>query len=204
MGINFIALVRCPEAAGNYPALIQDLWNSHIPSVRGLRQAWLDAGGTACWEHIAPSWRWVNSGEIATWPIAFPCLDRSLGTRENFAVTFGHECILIYHGSPWLWFLTKKSWRKAILLTVLDISHEIGGQELVITNEFTCLHSLQGPFYRGEPYVDCVAKLEAEGHPCVSSVTSLYNEIVYDGVPSWTTQGYLRMNLMNGEECELG
>jgi hypothetical protein len=182
MGIDFSALLKCAE----------------FVDIDDERIAIIESGANAIFSEVGELWRasgffsledlpagWVTA-EVNPHSIERPqSLTRAVGyrTRESFYLTFGKDCIAVYHPLRLYTFLTNGPWKVTMITACQRIARLVDATDGLITRDES---PVIGAFHRGASYEAAIRQGVGEWGE-VQSVAELYER---HDPGTWDSHGY--------------
>jgi hypothetical protein len=177
MGLDFTALIRYDGPGAEVLRAIDRLERGEDEAAfagvvaHGLRNNFAfarHAGRPACWR---PRDSWDQ--ELPHRP-ALPSLEASLDLPSDFNLTFGRDCVWVYHTLRWIFFVTDADWQRVMLAAVKRFCELLGASDCIVTSDW---HPAVSAFRDGVSFAEAMDRASQQGEGEVASLAELYREI---------------------------
>ena len=183
MGMDFVALLKCPD------------WTKVMHAVRSLERASPPAAqevaelsrscGYAEPTVSRPVWVTADLDLTHVSRPTLPTLDVDLLTPEDFHLTFGADAVAVGHVLRWRVFMTEPEWQKAMLGACREFAQLLGATEGIVTSDHSPV--VLG-FLDGLCFDEALHRGQARDGE-VSEWPELYDEL---DEHTWDPRGYWR------------
>ena len=156
MGIDFCALIKCPQISGMDDPRVVQLENDRPREVSEVGDMWRSQPSASVSYASGPVW--TRCDEIAADPLPRPKeLDLSvcLSTPEQFTFLFGTGSVMVYHRLRFWKFVERSEWRAVMIRAASALVEHFRGTEAILTPDDS---PILGAFQDGVPFDEAVAK----------------------------------------------
>ena len=184
MGMDFIALLKCPDWI-RVTAAVDSLERQSPPAAQKVRELWRRRGyAETCWHK--PTWTTLDLDVTPVPRPTLPNLEIGLATPEDFVLTFGADAVALYHILRWDVFLAEPEWQEAMLDASRAFADLLGATDGIITCDWC---SADKRFLEGYSYDDALSHAQGEG----ADAASLSDLVDVEPDPdTWEYHGYWR------------
>ncbi|MFC1597895.1 hypothetical protein ACFL5Q_08215 [Planctomycetota bacterium] len=185
MGLDFVALLKCPDWDKVIGA-VQLLERESPPAVQKVREVW-NRWGYYDYNMDETIWEMDDCDEPVPRP-TLPAVNIHLVTREVFRVAFGARVVRVYHVLRWPTFLTEPEWRETMLAAVRAFADLLGAAECILTSDWAPADT---GFTHGLSFDKCLALFRPEAE--AAELSGLVD--VEPDDDTWDYHGYWRLLL---------